>query len=80
VISQNAAQGHFYRRSLRAGGYALLEDVTAGTLELYDVESDPGETRPLPLRGEHGKLAEDLAGALRDGATGNLGEVLLTGP
>lgn len=80
VISQRTTQGHFYRRSLRAGGFALLEDVTAGTVELYDTAEDPGETRPLPPGGERGQLREELLRTLHDGATGNLGEVLLTGP
>ncbi len=47
--------------AVRDSRYKLIHDVTTGTEELYDLESDPGETLALPLTGQNADIALKLA-------------------
>lgn len=79
VLSQRASQGDFLRHSVRVGRYALFEDALEGRLDLYDVEDDRRELRPLdPSDPRHRELTNQMAQILRAHLTGNLAERPLT--
>jgi arylsulfatase A-like enzyme len=79
VLSQKAAQGHFFRRAVRIGRHMLAQELTgAGSEELYDTEADPAERRPLPASPEMEAVKERLRAALARAMTGNLASQELT--
>ena len=63
----------------RLGRYALFEDALEGRLDLYDVEDDRRELRPLdPSDPRVREVTTQLAQILRAHLTGNLAERPLT--
>jgi arylsulfatase A-like enzyme len=52
--------GFAQRGAIREGGYVLLIDEFNEATELYDLESDPGQTRDLIATEEHRALVEHL--------------------
>jgi arylsulfatase A-like enzyme len=70
VLSQKASQGNFARRSVRFGGSTLVRNVVAGSEELYDTATDPGELRDVGR--DHPTRVRMLRKLLDDSQRGNL--------
>ena len=76
VLSQKAKQGDFFRRSVRYRDQTLIENIVAGTYELYNTKDDPYEKRDM-LRDSGGQPPPHLTQMLDASVTGNLLEMRL---
>ena len=76
VLSQKAKQGDFFRRSVRYRDQTLIENIVAGTYELYNTKNDRYEKSDL-LRDSGAKPPPHLTQMLDASVTGNLLEMRL---
>ncbi|MEZ4220697.1 MAG: sulfatase [Polyangiaceae bacterium] len=58
TVSQRAGFDPFDRRALRTPSLALFEDRTKGTYELYDIEHDPLEKKPVSMPDKQQQLID----------------------
>ncbi len=73
VVDLGSAKRSFYRRAVRAGSWALLQDVGKGKVALYDSRADPAETTDVSA--DHPAEVKRLKSLLRRDGTGNLAKL-----
>jgi arylsulfatase A-like enzyme len=72
VASQWVGDAPFYKRSVRAGPFSLMQDVPSGRVELYEVTRDRSEQRDLAAEPNQRARVASLRSLLAKGATGNM--------